>query len=298
MTAWVLGLSLAWATPEVPRWKWEQAHTWLISTRIRAEDVFRVEDRRNTEARLVGLQIHLLTTCTPVDVWRESRWAELRCDIDEISLKGDWFRGDSVDAAEEILIEWTEILEGHAWMQLVMRDDGRLVSMSLEGVENEQWKMSAIHTSMHMWLARAYAGFDLTLPQPDTEGESGWLDLHLSRPYQFPRLDGSFGIAETVHLWRPSSREGLRLIWSRGRALVERRGSAQYRTILDGTAFFDPQRGVLTDRTYVIFSEPTSGHLGAQGMYFNAGQELHMRLIGPETPAPSLPESGLRSSPQ
>lgn len=246
--------------PEAPiAWDWSRPHRFYLESQVRLPLFMWFATPFNRQARAAAFEIRMVTACGPGEALARDAW-EVLCDLEEVGLLASGFSQEE-GLLEPIVEELDEILSD-ATVQLVIREDGRLVNVDLEDVSRRNNRVGAINENLRLVVSRAFAGLDLLLPETRDAGPWPQYGAWLMRA---PSSNGSAGMSELVHDVVVSDAGGL-TIASGGRGLiVPGSGGNQYEARMAGVAVFDPRAGRLLDRTWTVVGAPTASSSIALG---------------------------------
>jgi hypothetical protein len=181
---------------------------------------------------------------------------------------------------QPILEELDERLTG-ADVQLVVRDDGRLANIDLEGLDRRYQRVGRMNENLRLVVTRAFAGLDLPLPRIRQDGElhPQWVqsDSWLLRA---PVATGNLGTAQVVHTTSDADARVLEITTVGRGMMVPGGGGNRYDVVVDGEAAFDTTEGRLLDRTWSMIGVPTPSSAIAEGTagypYLQVGRIAHL----------------------
>jgi len=269
-------------------WSWDdgQHHRFYLENEVHLPLPLMLYQEFNTEARVVALQTRLVLDCYKVNEKRRE-W-ELRCDIADIAFTGAGMLGDrgNLDA---VLKEVDGRLD-EAYLQVVLRKDGRIKDIDLEGMDRRNRRLSQNVETLRLLLSRTLAGLSLQLPASAEEEGRGWGQTQ-SLLMATPSPQGLRGNSELVHMVRRT--EGDRMtIETQGRGVVTAGDNNTYTMEMSSMSRFDTRLGVLQQRKWTAIGEPTAGSLVAEGVeavnYLQAGSIVY---LGEDDPNPVLGHS-------
>lgn len=248
-------------------WAWEPGNTrtWVIDNEVMLAAYLWVMADRVKEARLVAFHSRMVLTCA--DTGEGSRKAyDLECRIDDFAISGASMEGDR-GLLQPILEEMDAKVTG-AMLQVVLRRDGRIVSVDLEEVSAANRRESRMHETIRIVFARALAGFDLQLPPGGSSPEGVW-GQYQNQLFGAPSDRGSQGSGEVAHLVREID-EGWAILDSAGKGMVvpgNDSGLARdfFESRLDAVAVFDLDQKMLRERVWTVLGKPTASSAIAEG---------------------------------
>lgn len=262
-------------------WRWddEVERTWFVDNQVLMPSYLWLMADQNQEARLVAFRTRMVLTCTRVDRGGP-RSDELACVIGDFAIVGASQRGDK-GLLQPILEEMDEKLTG-ATLQVVLRHDGRIVGVDLEGVDARNRRESRMLEAMRIILARSIAGFDLQLPRKGVAEDNVWAQFQ-STLLAAPSDRGTLGASEIAHLVRQQQGD-YAIIESAGKAMIVPAEGGEGRnffdTELDSVAAFDVSEGMLKERVWSARGNPTASSVLAEGgagvTYLQAGKILYL----------------------
>jgi len=240
------------------------------------------------EARLIAYRLRTVYTCQ-LDQRESAHSWQIDCAIDDLAISGAGFRSEK-GILQPVLEEMDRKLTG-AHLQIVMRQDGRITNIDLEGVKTHNRRESRMVEAMRIILSRSVAGFDLQLPRKGAAPDGVW-GQYEGILLMAPTDHGSQGASEIAHVVR-QVRGDKAIIESAGKAMIVPPEQDQARnffdTKLDSVAVFDTANGMLSERVWSARGTPTASSAlatGGRGIeYLQAGK---IRYLPPDAARPDL----------
>jgi len=266
MTALLL-TGIAWAhdgAGSPPVWTAAEPRRYAIQARVSLPLFMRLDTGFNREARMVGYDLRLVTTCTaqpgpePCESCGRGPTPnqEVLCLLDDVAFSATGMVQDE-GRLQPIVTRIDELLTGSV-VQLQVRRDGRLANIDLEGLERRNQVVGAFIENLRLIISRGFAGLDFAAPPED---EQSWVqyDNWLMR---LPVASGSIGGSEIVHRTAGES-DDLIVVESGGRALIVPANSAnQYDSRMYGMTAVDREHDQILERTWTVIGVPTaSSHI-------------------------------------
>ncbi len=263
------------AEPELT-WDWSQDQRYYLETEVRLPLLMWFFKRYNEQARVAAFQVRMVADCEPV--YEGKRRAEVWCTLEDVGLKASGLPQEQ-GLLQPILEELDERLTGTA-VQLIVRDDGRLANIDLEGLDRRQQRVGRMNENLRLIVSRAFAGLDLPLP-PVHDGalDRQWVQTD-SWILRAPVATGNLGTADVVHeIVRDGSRAIVIDTVGRG-MIVPSGGTNRYDVVLDGRTTFDRVEGRMLDRSWNMVGAPTPSSAIAEGTagypYLQVGRIVHL----------------------
>ncbi len=297
--AWLVSGTAVAADAEM-QWSWGEGvhHRYYIESELHLPVPIMLVAELNTEARMVAVQTQLVLDCSQA---REARkeW-DLVCDINDISLIGAGMTGDQGNLGE-VLAEIDERLT-NAHLQVTLKQDGRVTSADLEGIDRRNRRLSQNAEHLRLLLVRALSGLDFRFANNAEDEAVGWPQFD-GQLMKVPYSRGSQGTAQMVH--RVRRKEGANwVIDTEGRGIAAPASSQSsgvtntYVMEMTAVGRFDVEQGIWTQRKWTVIGEPTAGsavNAGFNGAsYLQAGSVVYL----PQgEAAPTLNASGQSNAP-
>lgn len=268
MVTWMLA-AVAHATTGLA-WQFDAPVRYELGVAVYFPQAVFIRAAENREARAIEIDVHLVTTCTPVGPLGKG-W-QVRCRIDDLAL-GALAIAPDAGRLDPIVAEWDTVLTG-ATVELALQSNGRIKVLDLEGVPKGNDRLSEIQETMRQVLRRAFALIDLELPKKgDDKGRGEWRQ-GTALAMEFPTAVGTLGSAALQHRITGTN-DGVVTLSTAGKGTigsaetVSVRGNEQIRDLfeatLEGTATFDTARGRLVERQYLFEATPTASSAASQG---------------------------------
>lgn len=296
--------SVAWATSGLA-WKWEpgEERRYFMEAELLLPDLVVLSQAKNTSVRASELTLTLITTCAlhpPVG----KKAFDLLCSIDDVRLVAAPVRSDAgrlipvLDELDASLLK--------SQVQVTMTWDGRVRTVSLEGLEDRLRRMRVMEETLRLVVQRAFAGLDLRMPKKGDDEDSPWEDSS-SLSLGFVTMFGSYGKGLVYHgvvdtegdVVRIESQGGGIMMPGTDQTIVTPDGSSvsrardSFEMVHRGEARFDVAKGLVLERIYQVSGVPTSSSQIAEGA---AGvsyvQNIRVRYMADGVDAPKLPGNG------
>jgi hypothetical protein len=248
---------------EPVRWSAGEPQRYAIQARVSLPLFMRLDTGFNNEARMVGFDLRLVTTCTETPGPEPCETCgrgpnpneEVLCLIDDLAFSATGMAQEK-GRLQPIVTEIDEQLTGSV-VQLQVRHDGRLVNIDLEGLDRRNHVVGNFIENLRLILARGFAGLDLTAPP---EGDRSWVQYD-SWLLRLPDAEGSMGGSEIVHRIYEETDDTI-TVESGGRALlvpVDVEYSAnKYETRFHGIAIQRREDARLVERAWTVIGVPTA----------------------------------------
>jgi hypothetical protein len=259
-----------------------QPQRYAIQARVSLPLFMRLDTGFNQEARMVGYDLRIITTCaqSPGPEPCESCGRgptpnkEVLCRLDEVAFSATGMVQDQ-GRLQPIVTEIDEILTG-AVIQLQVRRDGRIANIDLEGLDRRNQVVGAFNENLRLIVSRGFAGFDLGAPPED---EPSWVQYD-SWLMRLPVASGSIGGSEIVNRVASESDDQV-IVESGGRAVIVPANSAnQYDSRMHGMAAVDSD-GRIIERTWTVIGVPTaSSHIAFGTAGYAYMQDGWIRALG------------------
>lgn len=281
-------------------WSWPAAGwRYQLLTRVNVPTLISMKAQENAEARVAQFQLEVVTRCAPTGEPAKSGW-ELRCDLEDIAVLATPVTPDAAPLAA-IAREYDSRLTG-AWVQVQFSSDGRIKNIDLEQVDKSDPRQAAIHETMRLMLARAFAPMELTLPKGgDDKGKGAWRTDNLLAT-AFPSSQGTMGSVQVAHQIT-ATEGGIVALRASGKGVVssgemvvvagQERPANTWEMVYDGEARFDVARGVLLERQYIADAQPTASSMASDGLAGMPYVQVARAVLLADGDKPTLSESGL-----
>jgi len=286
MTALLL-TGIAWAhdggDTSPPVWTAGEPQRYAIQARVSLPLFMRLDTGFNREARMVGYDLRLITTCNaepgpePCETCGRGPAPnqEVLCVLDDVGFSATGMVQDQ-GRLQPIVTEIDDLLTG-AVVQLQVRRDGRLANIDLEGLDRRNAVVGAFIENLRLIVSRGFAGLDLAGP-PD--GEQAWVQYD-SWLMRLPVASGSIGNSEIVHRVSSESADMV-VVESGGRAvIVPANSNNQYDSRVHGMTALDPDNDRILERTWTVIGVPTaSSHIAFGTAGYAYMQDGWIRALG------------------
>ncbi|MEZ4319138.1 MAG: hypothetical protein R3F61_16605 [Myxococcota bacterium] len=273
----LVALASAAQQPQIPAlgWDWSANQRLYVETEVRLPELMWVNAEKNRSARVIGFQIRAVLDCVATDK-STARKQQVECRFEDIGLVAGGVAGDQ-GMIVHILEEYDALFD-EAVLQLMVRDDGRIVDVNLDQVPVRNLRTRSRKESMRLLTRFLAAGMEV--PVSRREGDALWVSNE-SLLCTLPTTLGTAGGAEIVH--QASMSDGLVEIATNGRGTMSPGESLNTFTCeLAAHTMMQPGAGP-TERTWTMRGEPTPGSpiaLGAAGYeYLQRGS---LRRLTPE----------------
>lgn len=273
-------------------WKWEegQTRTYAIDTEVHLPQYLWFLGEYNMDARVADFRLRLTTDCTASEVRRGGKVATITCEMQDVGIQGAPLPPDR-HQLEGVLQEFDEKLTA-ATVRFNLREDGRMSSFNLKGVNRRNRRISRINEVMRLVMYRAFSAFDLAL-------EEGWTyQAGQTEVLSFPSVRGTLGRVPVHYTNHGTNDEGMVTLTYNGRGVLAPGEMGQsgplntYEMTYGGEALFDPNEGALFERGFSFAGMPTPSSLMAEGFEGIAyAQDTWLRLIREGERAPDVGET-------
>lgn len=258
--------------------RWDQTR-WFIETEVGVpwKTTFSKDENRAFDTQEYALRT--VVSCNK-DWKLGNHKFEVDCIIEDIGVVASIAEPNVTEKdalrAQEVLDEVDAKLT-NAHLQLQVADDGRVLNLQLEGLDNGTRRQSVANETLRQVLSRVVVGFNLKMQKFNQLHEGKWQEYNssvLTMPLP-AGVPGSIGSNLLVHYLNRF--EGKVIVQSIGRGSTNV-GDSLYTLNFTGVSVFDPNDGFMTDRVWALDGEPTASTLfAAQAHYFHAGK---IRLLG------------------
>lgn len=273
---------------------------WFVATEVQLpwESFFRA--RLNTEFRSRHYQIRTIIACEKD--WRRTRrkW-EVDCTIEDFGIQAVARNSDDPAKVQRILDEIDESLTG-AYLELQVRDDGRVTNIDLEQQQTRNRRESEIAETLRMVMSRVIVGYDMKLRRYHDLTDGFWVEYNstlMSLPVS-PSTAGaggpSRGTSTLIH--KIERVDGWPTVESRGRGQAQTPqsgvdGGVEVTDTFDmsyaGVAVYDDREGFMTERVWALSATPTASSAsavgGQGGSYAHVGR---LRILDDENEQPDV----------
>ena len=249
-------------------WQWDddEHRRWYLETEVHLPLIMWFVADQNRQARVVTFQVRTILDCAKQKELNRRSWM-VECAVEDFALIAAAVSADEGELAP-ILNEIDRKLSA-ATLQVVLRRDGRVVNIDLEGVEKKNRRISRMTENLRLVMARVIAGMDLQLPKQG-KTKDPWLQRE-ALLMATPSVVGTLGAAELVH--GITHTEGaVRIIESAGTGTLapgEQGAMGATRNLytmqIAGMAVFDTQQGLLRERVWTVLGKPTASSEVSEG---------------------------------
>lgn len=301
--ALMFGTSLAAsaAATDGLEWKWDDtARRYLLRTDVELSEPMWVRSTVNRDSRIVGFAIDLVTTCRKLGDKGKKGWT-VSCMTDDLTVRVDQAPAEP-GIMDGFAKELDELYSGKE-VQLDFRRDGRIRSVTIEGVDESNRRVDQIHEPFREMLKRAFAPLELRLPRKgDDGGEGSWSETG-TMAMQFPSLTGTVGRADVTFTLgapdgdvSPVTVSGQGVLGTGDMVTINGvdRPRNQYEMAIIGEAAFNRAGGYLVSQAYVTTAVGTASSTTSEGSNIGYVQRSEARSI-PAAATVNLPESGERA---
>lgn len=254
---WALTIAIAANEPSLPamKWDWSSDQRFLIETEVQLPVAYWATAERNRAFRLMAFQLQTVLRCRSIRA--RSRWEEVGCTIEDVSLVGGAVPADR-GRAQKVLDEYDRLLTD-ALMTIRFRADGHIATMDIPELPARNFRMRGRNELAKQIMRFAVMGLEVPL---DAGGASLWVDDQ-AMLCTLTSTQGGANPVEVVHtgLYRSPQVE----FASHGRGLVVTGGSAnQYTCEITSRGFIDPEVGAIS-HWWEMLGEPTASSPVANG---------------------------------
>lgn len=270
------------AVEEVVVWgdlfaRWDDTR-WIITNEILAPFPFVLRRDENSEFFSQQMVVRTVVGCNKDWKLGGHRY-EVSCEIEDFGIQAaiaeDRVSDEDIARAQSVLDEIDAKLSG-AKIQLQVADDGRVLNLSLEGVEGDNSRERAIEETLRQILSRLVVGFNLKLRKFNQLNEGKWHEynstlMSLPRP---PEIGGGqAGSSLVVHYL--NKYQGHLVVQSIGKGLDQvtvANVTRNYTLDLIGVSIFDPNEGYMLERVWSLKGAETASSFFNSGGYANNGR--------------------------
>jgi hypothetical protein len=261
---------------------------WFVATEVTVPDPVLFQARNNFEFRSTKYQVRTIIACEKD--WRRSRRRfEVDCTIEDFGMQSIAMDRDNPARVQQILDEIDTALTG-SYLQLSVRDDGRVVGIDLEGPTKRNNREDVIHETLRLVMSRVIVGYDMRLRKFKDLSEGVWVEYNSSL-MSIPSIDASSrGTSTLVH--KLEMVEGHATVESRGRGLIATGNDTvfgMFDTDYSGVAVYDRVEGFMTERVWALRGVPTASStfstFGEGNEYSHVGR---LRIIQDENEVPEV----------
>lgn len=297
-------VNVAWATSGLA-WQWgdEEERRYFMEAELLLPEIIVLSQAENLNVRVSEITMTLVTTCRLVPPPGKKLF-ELSCSVDDIRLVGAPVRGDAGRLIP--ILDQLDASMLQAEIQVAITKDGRVRTVSLEGLEDRLRRLRMIEETMRLLVQRGFAGLDLRMPKKGEDEGRAWEDSS-SLSLGFVTMMGTYGKGLVYHgvvategdVVRIESQGGGVMMPGTDQTVVTPDGSSvsrsrdSYEMVHRGVTRFDVAKGALVERTYQVIGLPTSSSQiseGAAGVSYV--QNLRVLALDSEQDAPRLPGNG------
>ena len=245
-------------------WQWGDGdRRYYVETEVNLPTFMWFVADRVEEVRVVAFQMRAVLDCS---VGHDRRKAtELRCTFEDVGLVAAATPADQ-GMLDTVLQEIDHKLS-NAWVQLVLKDDGRVQAVDLEAIDKQDInrRTNLMDENLRLVVSRAMAGFDLQLPK-STAANGPWAQ-YSSTLMMIPSDVGSASGTQIAHRLIEEVGDQSVVIESAGKATIESAGLEDnfYEAEMRGMAVFDTGSGNLRERLWNVTAHPSAGSLLAEG---------------------------------
>ncbi len=212
-----------------PRWDPATPVTYQTQTFIQVPNGFRFYGLNNLDARALETAAAGTFTCTGGP---QGKGFDVTCTIDEIKLQGSAVATEQ-QKLDTIFAQHEETLKG-ATVELVLRPDGHIKTLDLEGVEKKYERGNDVHEQLRQLLRRVFAPLGAQLPKNGDDPGKPW--RHKGQPAYFD-LFVTQGTDSATYGTTGGSRVDYGIVGQHdGRTLIEYAGVANVTTVVEREA--------------------------------------------------------------
>jgi hypothetical protein len=251
-------------------WQWEQdqVRRYAITAEVSMPEVLLFRAQNNYDVRVPQFSVELNLACKAVVPAGKNAW-ELACTYDDVALHAKPVRIDR-GQLQAVLDEMDQNFKV-AVAQVILDNDGRVKSLSLENLEGRNQRYREVEEIMRLVTQRALAGLDLHLPKNGDDGGKVW-GQKVSLAMAYAKSTGSSGRIALTSLVQSMDGDKAEIATT-GRALVQTeivsRGTPvemRHELEMRSLAVFDTAAGEMVKRDYLVEGEPTADSVGAEGV--------------------------------
>ncbi len=284
---------------------------WAVNTELSLPFGWLLRSERNFSVLASGIQVRSVFHCEKSAPIGRKRY-EIDCRIDDIGIQMVTSEeGDRIDKAEEIQEMLDEVdakLTGAA-MQLQVNADGRVGSVTLEGLENTVGRReNQIAESLRALLARSMAGFHMRLRKVNQLAQGQWVEYDSPLMRMPDAVTASMGSSLLVN--QLNVYQGHHVVQTVGRGVITSvdaisdGATNHFQTNFNGVAIYDADTGYMTERIWHLVGQPTASSqvsllgtpptLGERGRLWQIDPEEYISVGASEQVAPpGVPTAGL-----
>lgn len=263
---------------------------WFVATEVSMPWEILFKARENYEFRSDRYQVRTIIECEKD--WRRSRRRfEVDCTIADFGIQVTARNSDDPGKVQRVLDEVDTALTG-AYLQLSVRDDGRVVGIDLEGPTKRNNREDIIHETLRLVMTRVIVGYNMRLRKFKDLSEGVWVEYNSSL-MSIPTQDAtSRGTSTLVH--KLEMLDGHATVESRGRGMIATgdlgsTAGSYFETDYSGVSVYDRKEGFMTERVWTLTGTPTSSSTYSafeQGRpYRHLGR---LRIIDSDTEMPEV----------
>lgn len=234
-----------------PVWAWPEGEhrRYYLESHGMSPGVLMLHAPQNHQLRFSRYEVAMVVDCTASGP-AVARQQSLRCDIEALGVRIGAMQRD-LHQVQPVLSQFEELSSG-LWLQLVVRDDGKLVTIDLEGYDASQDRQRRALEDLRLLLMRAVVG--LELKQPDDPLAKPWKD-------KSPRIAQPIGrigaMARVEHKAAPGRSDGTLEIASTGEVSLRNAGGGPntqdtLRGELQSTTMWDAQAHAMVGRLWWV----------------------------------------------
>lgn len=265
---------------------------WFIATEVTMPWEVKLQAQVNHEFRTTQYQIRTIIACEKD--WRRSRRRfEVDCTIEDFGMQATARDSDNPERVQQILDE-IDVALSDAYLQLSVRDDGRVVGIDLEGPTKRNNREDNIHETLRLLMSRVVVGYNMKLRKFKNLSDGVWVEYNSSL-MSIPTLDAtSRGTSTLIH--KLDEIDGNAVVESRGRGLIatgdeftENSYVNYFETEFSGVSVYDRREGFMTERVWTLVGTPTASSTVAsftRGLpYRHIGR---LRILDDDTEIPEV----------
>lgn len=290
MTALLLLLSMEASASELTL-RWDAPVRYHSETLIVVPPGLRFFGLANQDARALQMAVVAESTCTPT---LEGRTLDYNCVVDSIQLEGVAFNGEQ-DKLNAIFDEYEGLLTG-ARVEMVLKPDGQVVTVDLEGVSKDRERWNAAQEILRQVMRRVYSPLMVQSPKGGVDPGKPW--KYKGTPLFFEMITRYGTTGGTAFSFQTDGRIGddWKIIGV-GKGSVantlEFNQSGAASTYLSGTGSwrFDPQAGQVAFGEVQVLGEASASGIASVGLSVRYQLAATIARVGadgkPETLVPA-----------
>ncbi|MCA9569399.1 MAG: hypothetical protein KC656_16240 [Myxococcales bacterium] len=180
-------------------WSWDEGvqHRYHIVNKVELSEVFWMRSETNEERRAIGWTSEWDLLCTGKGPESKKTFL-VSCQIDQLRIEAVPNAQSDIGDLQGILDEWDDRLVG-ASVNLTVHGSGHITDIELEDVKRDHQndRSREMVVSMRMFVERAVAGLEVSLPKNGEPVEGGW-PAKVPRLLSVPSSVGTVGGADVI----------------------------------------------------------------------------------------------------